>query len=882
MGPYEILSPLGAGGMGEVYRGRDSKLGRDVAIKVLPESVAADGERLARFEREARVLALLNHPNIAAIYGVEDSTSVKALILELVEGPTLQDRIEEGPIPVEEAVPIARQIAEALEAAHEKGIVHRDLKPANVKVNREDQVKVLDFGLAKALDPEVSGVFSSPNLTQSPTLSIGTQAGMILGTAPYMSPEQARGKPADKRADIWAFGVLLYEMLTGKRLFAGETVSDTLAAVLKTEIDFGALPPATPGRMREMLARCLERDPKNRLRDIGEARISLTVTADGALKPIAEAADGPRRAVTLPLFMGAIVGAAAIAALLAWRGARSSTGGGAGRPVVTEFSIGVEDFLALALSPDGQRLAWLTGGDQGRTLWVRNLDDRVPHPIVTDPEVRSVFWSRDDASLAVGIGEKLWRFPATGGEQKLICDFPKIKDVPGAFAIAGAWLDDGSILFAAWRGGIYRVPAQGGEPDLFIPIDPKVDVDFHQILVLPDGKSLLLAVHRQSAGNTSMAKARLELFRNGRRSVVGGLGQDFALGPVGYADGVFTMMPFFSLEHIAWGAAFDPERGVVTSKKFVLISRVRDGAVGADGTLAYVPPEVRTSVVARVDRSGAQVGTLGQPLPQLSSPVRSADGSRLAMVLDDSELSVEDLARGTLTRVAREETPIDDPQWSPDGRTIYYFVPKQFALRRVRADPGSAPETILDETFGGFLAPEGNGIVYARGSFELGPGQGLFWAPLDAAGRTGERKKLLGGIVSGGRLGPGGEMLTYEKQIDGRSEAFLTTFPNVDQTIQLSSGGGSGPQWSRDGKSVFYLSGSALVEVDVGFGPAGRLIASPEKKLFELKSANLRPDGWSVAPDGMGFLFVKLLKADSRSEIVVVRNGVQRAKAAVR
>ncbi|HET9794110.1 MAG TPA: protein kinase [Thermoanaerobaculia bacterium] len=272
LGPYAILSPLGAGGMGEVYRARDTKLGRDVAIKVLPQSLSADPDRLSRFEREARVLASLNHPHVAAIYGVEDSTAVKALVLELVEGPTLQDRIEAGAVPVDEALPIARQIAEALEAAHEKGIVHRDLKPANVKLDAEGNVKVLDFGLAKALDPALS---SSPDLSDSPTLSVGTQSGMILGTAPYMSPEQARGRPVDKRTDVWAFGVLLWEMLTGRRLFDGDSVADVLGAVMREEIDLRRVPPSVPPRVRELLRRCLERNPRERLRDIGEARIAL-------------------------------------------------------------------------------------------------------------------------------------------------------------------------------------------------------------------------------------------------------------------------------------------------------------------------------------------------------------------------------------------------------------------------------------------------------------------------------------------------------------------------------------------------------------------------------------------------------------------------------
>jgi len=299
LGSYEILSPLGAGGMGEVYRARDAKLNRDVAIKVLPEAVAEDAERLARFQREAQVLASLNHPHIAAIYGLEKSGHVEALVLELVEGETLAERIGAGPIPVDEALAIARQIVDALEAAHEKGIVHRDLKPANVKITPEGKVKVLDFGLAKAL----TGDASSPDVSHSPTLTAqATQAGVVIGTAAYMSPEQARGKAVDKRADIWAFGAVLYEMLAGRKAFEGETVSDTLAAVLRADIDWSSLPPQTPAAVRGVLRRCLDRDPKHRLRDIGDARIALEDLVSTASGAVGAGADAPPLPVRRPVW----------------------------------------------------------------------------------------------------------------------------------------------------------------------------------------------------------------------------------------------------------------------------------------------------------------------------------------------------------------------------------------------------------------------------------------------------------------------------------------------------------------------------------------------------------------------------------------------------
>src|SRR5271169_7143730 len=316
LGPYEILAPIGAGGMGEVYRARDAKLGRDVALKVLPEEFARDGERMARFQREAKVLASLNHPNIASIYGLEDSSTTHALVMELVEGPTLADRIKAGAIPIDEALRIAKQICEGLEYAHERGIVHRDLKPANVKVTSDDAVKVLDFGLAKAIEGDASSI----DIANSPTVSrMATQAGVLLGTAAYMSPEQAKGKTVDRRADVWAFGCVLYEMLTGKMAFSGETVTDTLAAVIRAEPDWSQLPAATPVRVRVLLQRCLQKDPKERLRDIGDARISLDEVLVGAPDASLAGAAGisaPLWRRVLPWVVAAL--AIAVAAVLGW------------------------------------------------------------------------------------------------------------------------------------------------------------------------------------------------------------------------------------------------------------------------------------------------------------------------------------------------------------------------------------------------------------------------------------------------------------------------------------------------------------------------------------------------------------------------------------
>ncbi len=897
LGPYEITAAIGAGGMGEVYRATDSKLKREVAIKVLPAAFVADKERLARFEREAQLLAQLHHPHIASIFGLEDSGESPALVMELVEGPTLAERLAEGPIPVDEALPIARQIAEALEYAHEHGIIHRDLKPANIKLTHlggDEQVKILDFGLAKAMDPSsgVGGAASSVDLSRSPTITLGgTVQGMILGTAGYMAPEQARGAAVDKRADIWAFGVVVYEILSGKRLFAGESVPDTLAGVLKGEIDLESLPDDVPAALRRLLRRCLQRNPKNRLRDIGEARIALDAIAGGDIEVTPSSPSVARRGVSLPIFIAALVIALAVGGLATWRWLASSNSSSAVSPRVTEFSISTADLSwrwprAFELSPHGERLAWETrSGDSARTLWVRDLDDRTPRKVVSENDLGVPIWSPDGKELAFDAGGKLWRIRATGGQPEIICDLPKLAKVPGRFILAGAWMPDDSILFAAWRGGIYRVPARGGEPELYIPIDPKVEVDFHRILVLPDGKSLLLAVHRQHDAKSS--DTSFELFRDRRRTKIGSGGNpalietaNMYLYPAGYSEGVLALIDEDSGE--LWGVPFDAEKGVFTGKRFQIVPRVGMASLASDGTLAYVLPRERPGEVVRIDRRGSEAATLGQPHSQLAQAAMSPDGSRLALVLGHDELWMDDLARGTLTRLDKAQG-IRNVQWGLDGQTIYYStLDGASEIRRIAANPSAQPETLYRNKeqvmLTPFLAPDGKGMLIRTASFQLSQQQGLYWVPFTADGKLGKWKLLFNGFEVVGRLSPNGRMLAYSKTVGDKRQAFLTTFPSLEQTIQLSSKEAGSPRWRPDGSAVYYLADGSMTEVDVGFNHSGRLTASREKFLFDVGKRGLSTPGWSVAPDGKGFLFIKPLATKEESEIVVVRNGLQRAE----
>ncbi len=498
LGPYEILAPIGAGGMGEVYRAKDSKLGRHVALKVLPDAFARDTDRMARFQREAKVLASLNHTNIAAIHGLEDSGKTHALVMELVEGPTLADRIRLGPIPMDEALQIAKQTCDALEYAHEHGIVHRDLKPANIKVTNDDAVKVLDFGLAKAIE----GDAASADVANSPTMSrMATLAGVLLGTAAYMSPEQAKGKAVDRRADIWAFGCVLYEMLTGKMAFRGETVTDTLAAVIREEPDWSQLPAATPVRIRVLLQRCLQKDPKQRLRDIGDARISLEEVLSGAQDPApAATAAGPGRRWLLWVVGGAagvFVMATALLAFLYFHQKPSATQS-------MRFEIPLPDKTtftggAPSVSPDGHKLAFiLTGADGQSRLWIRSLDTLEVRPLEgTEGANGWPFWSPDSSSLAFQLRDKLLKVDISGGPPQVLCESSTV-------VLGGAWLPDHRILFSS-TGQLMQVADWGGVPSR---IGPTGSGDFPT--VLPDGHRFLYAVGPPGAANSGIYVGSLD------------------------------------------------------------------------------------------------------------------------------------------------------------------------------------------------------------------------------------------------------------------------------------------------------------------------------------------------------------------------------------
>jgi len=847
-----------------VYRARDTKLGREVAIKVLPESLASDPERLARFEREARVLASLNHPHIAAIYGVEDSTPVKALVLELVEGPTLQDRIETGPIPVKEALSIARQIAEALESAHEKGIVHRDLKPANVKVGADDEVKVLDFGLAKALDPAAST--SSPDITHSPTLSIGTQAGMILGTAAYMSPEQARGKPIDRRADIWAFGVLLCEMLTGRRVFEGETVSDTLAAVLRQDIRLDALPAETPPPVRGLIARCLDREPKTRLRDIGEARIAL----DPDVSPAPAASEPPAalpgvRMRAVPLAVAAAL-ALVIGLAAGWR---------LRRPVPAALGAGIRVALAI---PDGfvlspEQMPQVAISDDGRTqvvvvvdasktshLLLRSIDQIEPRLLPDTEGANGPFFSPDGKWIGFFRGQSLLKIPTGGGPPIELASTTSVTSARGA-----TWSRDGFIYFSpSVSVGLSRIPQNGGPVSAATALDPAHDERTHRWpQALPDGSAVLFTCDT-SVSTEYYDDARIEAVRpsTGERKVlVEGSSQ------ARYGSGNELV---FARGGSLFAVAFDPRRLETRGTPELVVQGVATDvgsgsvqfALSPSGAAVWAPGGLTSQYrLFWVDRNGMETPVPVPPEPYNEAEL-SPDGKRVALAggqSGSSDLWVADLERGTRTRLTVGQV-VANPVWTRDGTRIAYLTRQREGPARhwqifwLPAD-GSRNAELLTESEhvlspSGFTADSGKLIYSAGKTNNESAGMDIYLLPV-----TGARKPELllsdGFAKRGAVVSPDGHWVTYWSNEGGQQSIFVRPFPTGEGRWQISTAAAFEPRWGPDQREIFYRSGAELYRVPIetlhGFS-AGK----PERVIDRVSTAGI-VHTYAPAPDGRIF-----------------------------
>jgi eukaryotic-like serine/threonine-protein kinase len=887
IGTYAIASPLGAGGMGEVYRAHDSKLGRDVALKVLPEAFARDAERMARFQREAKVLASLNHPNIASIYGLEDSGSTHALVMELVEGPTLADRIKAGPIPIDEALRIARQICDALEYAHERGIVHRDLKPANVKVTKDDAVKVLDFGLAKAVEGDAASV----DILTSPTMSrMATLAGVLLGTAAYMSPEQAKGKPVDRRADIWAFGCVLYEMLTDKMTFTGETVSDTLAAVIRAEPEWSRLPVGTPMRVRVLLQRCLQKDPKQRLRDIGDARIALDEVIAGA--PEADLPAGPTRAKTrrLSLVMGlaGLAIGAAIAGFAAWNLKPSPAGG---KPV-TRFTITLPPGQrlagfpqqALALSRDGTELAYVATGDVGRPrIYLRAMDTAEVKPVPGTEGGVSPFFSPDDQWLGFFSDGILRKIPVSGGVSQ---------GLTGAGAAPGGatWSSRHTIIFAPVVSPLQEVSDSGGPPRQVSRIEDGENEHAWPEL-LPGGRAVVFV----GSPPPALILQRLDTGerRNLTQGQTGTMPRYMRSGHLVYVQGGNIMAVPFDLGRLEIsGTAVPVIQGVIQAGSILAGAQY---SVSDGGSLVYLSGTVSGAQASLVwvSRNGKEQ-PLGAPAGSYDQPRLSPDGRRIAVDVTDNtgsqQVSLYDIARATLSRFTFEGTFNQYPAWTPDGKSVAFTSNKTGAMRIFwQAADGSGGLEPLTDTMTVDVpfswSPDGRTMAFI-GVREAGAKVWILnlddHSPGAVSGRKAQPFEQGRGFEDAPQFSPDGHWLAYTSDESGRQEVYVRPYPGPGGKWQISTEGGTEPLWNHNDQELFYRAGEKMMAVDINT-QAG-FVAGKPRQLFEghylLNPIGNARANYDVAADGQRFLMIKSLEQGQAAptQINVVLNWTEELK----
>jgi eukaryotic-like serine/threonine-protein kinase len=784
---YEVLAPIGAGGMGEVYQAHDSKLGRDVAIKVLPEAFAYDAERLSRFQREAKMLAALNHPNIATIFGLEQSGGTSYLVMELVTGETLQERVQrDGPVPVEEALAIARQIAEALEAAHEKGIVHRDLKPANVKLTRDGKVKVLDFGLAKAFADETS----TQELANSATLSrAATMQGMILGTAAYMSPEQARGKAVDKRTDIWAFGVVLYELLTGKRLFTGEDVTETLASVVKDQPDLSQV----PARFRRLLELCLEKNPKKRLRDIGDSELLLEAAPEATSKA---ASSAPW--MSAKVAWGAAVVFLVAAAALAFLQLRQ-------KPPVEAASVRFE--LAppdngivslLAMSPDGSKLAMIVqGSDAQPAVWIRSLDSVELRKLAGAQGAGSLTWSPDSRFLAFSRAGKLNKIDVTGGTPETICSF-------SGMMYGAAWNKLDEIIFSTGQ-ALNRVSASGGEVTPLTQLDPnRKDLGVVSPVFLSDGQHFiyLLIANPEHTGLYSGSIDKKPAQQDSQRLTESDSTAQFVPAA---GDGPGTLL--FQRGDTLMARPFDDKRLEFTGAAVRVADSVgtNGGFLGmfsasGNGILVTSSGGSQNRQLVWYDRQGKVLSRVGEPA-QRDEMSLSPDGTRVAEGRVDGRgiwgVWVVDLARSVSSRFTYESTGGGNGIWSPDGSQIIYAGGGgQSADIFRKSSNGATKEEVLfhSDTVKTPLdwSSDGRWVLYAERGKETGFD---LWALPDANGPAGLQRKPIPYLVTPfneaqAKFSPDGKWVAYSSNESGTAEVYVRPFPASSEGKWLVSNGG--------------------------------------------------------------------------------------------
>jgi serine/threonine-protein kinase len=898
LGGYEIIASIGEGGMGHVFRARDSRLNRDVALKILPDGFAGDPDRLARFTREAQVLASLNHSNIAHIHGLEESGEVRAIVMELVEGEDLSRRIARGAVPLDQALPLAKQIAEALEAAHDQGVVHRDLKPANIMVRRDGVVKVLDFGLARALDPSAastSAAVNSPTIT-SPAM---TARGMILGTAAYMAPEQARGQAVSTRADVWAFGVILWEMLTGRQLFDGATVSDTLAAVLKTEPEWSALPADTPPSIRRLLRRCLNKDPRHRLADAADARLEIVDAIGGQGEAPAPVIS--RRGPSLALASTLVLAGLAAGGVIGWvtrpeplprETTRALVSVAPGQPgavsPLEQRAGGVRPTrTALSLSPDGRTLVFGAFWGGVPQLYVRGMNQLGATPIAGTSGAEGPFFSPDGQWVGFWAAGKLQKVRLSGGPAVPLCD---------AAAIFGAsWGSDDTIIFATARnGGLWRVAAAGGTPEVLTT--PQGGEYSHRLPhILPGGRAVIFTISK-GAQRWDDTQIVVRSLTTGQQSVLVDGGADGRYVPTGH-------LIYLRLGTLM-AAPFDLERLAVTGGATGLIDDVMQSAnrnlsdmentlagqfaVSEAGALVYATGGALPGferLLAWVDRKG-RIEPLEAPPRAYSKPRLSADGRYISV---STQQDIRDVWRYDIARGALNPITVDKQSgyslFSPDGKRVVYrsgAAGGEDNLYWKAADGSGVPERLTSSPRSqtpSSWSPDGTTIAYV----EEGPSSGFFQFDIWGLSMTDREPRPIVQTAANEmspEFSPDGRWLAYVSNESGRSEVYVQPFPGPGERQLISNNGGEQPAWSPNGHELFYVqrqsySGPARLFA-VRVSAARELQAAVPQPMFEHPDLRI-PWGrsYDVSLDGQRFL-ITLTKDPATdlapAQMIVVQN----------
>jgi serine/threonine-protein kinase len=877
LGHYRIVEQIGAGGMGVVYRARDERLDRDVAVKVLPEEVAEHQDRLARFEREAKLLASLNHSNIATLHGIEEEGKTRFLVMELVEGQSLATVIARGALPTDEAVPVAIQIAEALEAAHEQGIIHRDLKPANVMVDSEGQVKVLDFGLAKAFDPNDSQQSPEP-LSESPTLTADlTRGGVLLGTAAYMSPEQARGKPVDKRADIWAFGCTLFEMLSAKRPFGGSSSTDVLAAIIKEDVDWGLLPVDNPAPLGRLLRRCLTKDPRDRLHDVADARLELQAYSRGDYPAFESTASESKRSSFSRLLPW---GVAAVAVLVGFgigvllRPSRTFEPG-----TVTNLQLGVQpaaaiaslaDKKAMAISPDGSTIVYLARDeDENWRLYQRSLDDTSASPIPGGDKGYSPFFSPDGKWIGFwnrGSSGDLMKVPVAGGPAALVYDRPL-----GPAKHGTSWGSDGNIVFGQMRGGIQRVPGDGGAVEEVTQLADGEYAHRHP-QILPDGNTLLYTVIH-SRTDWDRATVIAQSLKTGQRKILVENGADARYAPTGHLVfmrlGILMAAPF-DLEslQVTGGAAalVEDVRQSVNNSYYFLDTYTGQYDFSENGTLVYLTGGIypdREHSLVWVDHESREE-PLGAPPGAQGAPRISPDGKRVAVWnwgFKQGNIWVFDIHRGTFSLLTPGNSFESWPVWTPDSSRIT-FASNRGGLDSIYWKPadGSGPAerlSDLEDIIPASWSPDGRILACVKTN------ENSEW-DIWMLSRDGDPEPFIESPEWEGwpTFSPDGKWLAYGSGESGQYEVYVTPYPGPGPRIQISTEGGKTPTWAPDGRTLYYSSwwdeeeNVPIRAVDIS--TEGGFSASKPRELFRGGYRDSQGGaGYAMSPDGKRFLMVK-------------------------